>query len=177
MAAAGDGIRNIRFAVLESADRLSHPLLRRLLADWQDAAGTAGLPGHAFVDPVRLKYLLGALLVIGVARGDRDAMRFHYRLIGTDVVARIGRDFTGLWMDEHADPEVARDGPPACRLAVDSRRPVHVTARREIFHKRYPLEYLILPLAAGDGAPVDRLVIGQLYPADAPRLPYGGEGA
>lgn len=174
MAKPADGIRDVQWALLDSVDRISHPLLRRLHADWQAAVSAgSGLPGHEFVDPLRLKYLLGALLVVGVARGDGDAMRFHYRLIGTDVVARIGLDVTGLWMDEHPDPEVARTGPPACRLCVDAARPVRVTARRVIFAKGYPLEYLLLPLGGEDGG-IDRLVIAQLYPSDAPRLPYGG---
>ena len=172
MTGPADGIRDLRSGILDSVDWLSHPLLQRLHADWLAAKPGDGLPGHDFVDPGRLKYLLGHLLVIGVVRGAQDAMRFHYRLIGTEVVDRLGRDFTGLWMDEHADPEVAREGPLACRLTVESRRPVHATARRVIFDKRYPLEYLLLPLADAGGA-IDRLVIAQLYPPEAPRVPYG----
>jgi len=172
MTRPADGIRNLRSGILDSVDGLSHPMLQHLHADWLAAKPAEGLPGHDFVDPGRLKYLLGHLLVIGVARGAQDTMRFHYRLIGTEVVDRLGRDFTGLWMDEHADAEVAREGPAACRLAVESGRPVHATAKRVIFDKHYPLEYLILPLAA-EGV-IDRLVIAQLYPANAPRVPYGG---
>jgi len=172
MAAPADGIRNVRYAQLDSVDRLSHPLLRRLHDEWL-AATPAGLPGYDFIDPHRLRHLLGYLLVIGVVRGVQDSMRFHYRLIGSDLVARVGRDVTGLWMDEHPDPEVARDGPPACRLAAETGQPVHITAQRVIFEKRYPLEYLLLPLANAGGS-IDRLLIAQLYPPDAPRLPYGG---
>ncbi len=174
MAKPADGIRDVQWAVLDSADRLVHPLLRRLHADWQAArASGAELPGHDFVDPLRLKYLLGALLVVGVERGDGETMRFYYRLIGTDLVARAGRDATGLWMDEHPDPEVARTGPQSCRLCVEAAQPVRITARRVIFAKGYPLEYLLLPLAEADGG-IDRLVVAQIYPPEAPRVPYGG---
>jgi hypothetical protein len=175
MAKLADGTRDVQWAVLDSADQLTHPLLRRLHADWQAArARGSGLPGHDFVDPLRLKYLLGALLVVGVERGGGETMRFHYRLIGTDLVARAGRDVTGRWMDEHPDSEIARTGPPSCRLCVDTAGPVRVTARRVIFAKGYPLEYLLLPLGGTDGG-IDRLVIAQLYPSDAPRVPYGGD--
>jgi hypothetical protein len=173
MPALGDGVRNVQWTVLDTADRIAHPLLRRLHDDWQAAMPEdGGRPGHDFADPLRLKYLLGALLVIDVVRGADDDMRFYYRLIGTDLVARRGRDSTGLWMHEHADPEVARSGPPACRLAVETAQPVHLTARRVIFERRYDLEYLLLPLAGAAGG-IDRLLIAQLYPSDAPRLPYG----
>ena len=43
-----------------------------------------------------------------------------------------------------------------------------------IFKQRYPLEYLLLPLVADDGDTIDRLLIAQIYPPDAPRLPYAG---
>ncbi|MEK9971149.1 MAG: PAS domain-containing protein [Ferrovibrio sp.] len=165
-------LRDVQWAILESAGQLSHPLLRRLHADWLAAMSGDGLPGHDFVDPVRLKYLLGALLVVGVERDDGGAMRFHYRLIGTDLVARAGRDATGLWMHEHPDAEVARTGPPACQHCVESGKAVRIMARRVIFDKSYPLEYLLVPLVNDDDL-VDRLVIAQLYPPDAPRLPYG----
>jgi len=174
MVTTGDGVRDVQWAVLDSPDRLAHPQLRRLHADWQAARAADSLPGHDFVDPAALHYLLGSLLLVDVQYDAAGAARFRYRLIGTDLVARRGRDSTGLWMDQHADPEVARTGPPACRLAVECRGPVRVTAARVIFKIRYPLEYLLLPLAADDGTAIDRLLIAQLYPPEAPRLPYGG---
>lgn len=169
-----DRVRELRYGILDSPARLAHPLLRRLHADWIAATPADGsLPGHAFIDPAKLSYLLGQLLIVGVERPLADITRFHYRLIGTDVVARRGRDSTGLWMDEHDDPTVAASGPLACRLAVDARQPVHITAARRIDGKRYALEYLLLPLVGDENGVIDRLVIAQLYPADAPRLPYG----
>lgn len=173
MAGSTHELRDVQWAQLGSGGRLSHPLLRRLHDDWLAAMPEGGgRPGHGFVDPLRLKYLLGSLLIVGVERGDDDTMRFHYRLIGTDLVARTGRDATGLWMHQHPDPEVARAGPPACQYCVQTGTAVRITARRVIFDKSYPLEYLLLPLD-GAGGIIDRLVIAQLYPSDAPRLPYG----
>ncbi|WP_341898066.1 PAS domain-containing protein [Ferrovibrio terrae] len=168
-----DRVKDLRYGVLDSADRLAHPLLRRLYDDWRTAPHVdGGLPGHDFIDPLKLNYLLGQLLIVGVVRPQADTLRFHYRLIGTDLVARRGRDSTGLWMDEHYDPTVAASGPLACRLAVEARQPVYITAARWIDGKRYALEYLLLPLVDGASHMIDRLLIAQLYPADAPRLPY-----
>lgn len=173
MAGQTDGLLEIDYWLLDSADLLASPLLRRLHEEWQAAAPAGGLPGHDFIDPLKLDYLLGDLLVIGVERAETGILQFHYRLVGTEIVARRTRDFTGRWMHENDDPLVATVGPVACRAAVEACRPVHLRGRRRIEGRLYPMEYLMLPLAAADGVTVDRLLIAQLYPADAPRLPYG----
>lgn len=168
-----DGIIDVRHWPLEVADQLSSPLLRRLYADWCAAAPDGGVPDHTFIDPLKLEYLLGQLMVVGVVCSDGGGLRFHYRLVGTDLVARRHRDVTGQWMDEHWDPGVAIDGPPACRLAVETRRPVRISAQRRLDGQLYPVEYLLLPLSDGGVGAIDRLLIAQIYPADTPRLPYG----
>ena len=75
-------------------------------------------------------------------------------------------------MDEHDDLEVSRSGPPACNLAVEVGQPVRVTGARVIYGQRYPLEYLMVPLS--EGGQIDRLLVAQIYPPDAPRRPYEG---
>lgn len=173
MATRKDGIIDVRFWSLGVADRLDNPLLRRLHADWCAAAVDGGVPDHDFIDPLKLDYLLGQLMVVGVACSDGGGLRFRYRLVGTDLVARRHRDVTGEWMDEHWDPGVAVDGPQACRLAVETRRPVRVSAGRRLDGQLYPVEYLLLPLSDGGVGTIDRLLIAQIYAAATPRLPYG----
>lgn len=171
---ANDGITDFVYGVVDTPDKLQHPLIRRLHDDWLMAAPpSGGLPGHGFVDPLRLSYLLGLLVVMDVVPVPGGNPRFRYRLVGTDVVARRQRDVTGTFMDQHFDPGVASTGPLVCALAVEQRRPVYLTAMRHIFEKHYPLEYVVLPLVDAGGQLVDRLVAAQIYPPDAPRLPYG----
>ncbi len=175
---ANDGITDFVYGVVDTPDQLQHPLIRRLHDDWLAAASPAngpvdGLPGHSFVDPLRLSYLLGLLVVMDVVRVPGGHPRFRYRLVGTDVVARRQRDVTGEFMDQHFDPGVASTGPLVCGLAVEQRRPVYLTAMRHMFEKHYPLEYIVLPLVDAGGQLIDRLVAAQIYPPDAPRLPYG----
>lgn len=161
---------NVAYRPLATADELVHPLLRRLHDDWS-AAAQAALPGHDFIDPLKLSYLLSHLLVVEVKHGADSGPRFFYRLIGTALVDRLQKDYTGRWMDEHQDQAVATTGTAACRLAVETLRPVRVTAVRLIDEGRYPLEYLLLPLV-DTAAHIDRLLIAQLYPENAPHLPY-----
>lgn len=171
---ANDGITDFVYGVVDTTDKLQHPLIRRLHDDWVAAMPASGqLPGHGFVDPMRLSYLLGLLVVMDVLHLPGGNLRFRYRLVGTDVVARRQRDVTGEFMDQHFDPGVASTGPLVCGLAVERRQPVYMTAMRHMFEKHYPLEYIVLPLVDAGGQLIDRLVAAQIYPPDAPRLPYG----
>lgn len=163
------------YDILVSTVELRHPPLRRLLADWLNAAAPGSLPGHDFADPPRLDYMQGQIVIFDVVPQADHGPRFRYRFVGAPLVARRGRDVTGTWMDEHTDAQVARIGPQACGTAVQSRRPVHVRARREIDGATYALEYLVLPLANAGTGLIDRLVSGQIYPSGAPAR--GGDPA
>ncbi|WP_430398363.1 PAS domain-containing protein [Ferrovibrio sp.] len=171
----GDGIVSPKYGVLAAGEQPEHPLLQRLLADWRAAAAQDGLPSPAFVDPLKLNYLLGSLIIVGVKHDGDGSLRFNYRLIGTDLVARRERDHTGGWMHEHEDPAVANTGPIVCRLAVETRQPVQMQALRRFEGQRYPVDYLLLPLAPTSGVNIDRLLIAQLYSTEMPRLPYRGK--
>lgn len=171
----GNGIINPKYGLLAAGESVKHPLLQRLLTEWRLAASQDGLPAPSFADPIKLNYLLGSLIIIGVVRDKEGRLRFNYRLIGTDLVARRGRDHTGIWMDEHEDQMVANAGPEVCRLAVESLQPVRLQAERSFEGRRYPVDYLLLPLAPTTGREIDRLLVAQLYGAEMPRLPYRGK--
>ncbi|MEL3891070.1 PAS domain-containing protein [Ferrovibrio sp. MS7] len=171
----GDGIVSPKYGVLAAGEQPEHPLLQRLLTDWRAAAAQNGLPSPAFVDPLKLNYLLGSLIIVGVMQDAEGDLRFNYRLVGTDLVARRGHDHTGGWMHEHEDPMVANTGPIVCRLAVETRQPVQMQAERRFEGRRYPVDYLLLPLAPSASGGIDRLLIAQLYGTDMPRLPYRGK--
>lgn len=162
------------YDILVSTVELRHPLLRRLLADWLNASPPDSLPGHDFADLQRLAYMQGQIVIFDVVSQADGRPRFRYRFVGAPLVARRGRDVTGTWMDEHTDAVVARVGPQSCTVVMESRRPVHVRANREIDGETYALEYLVLPLADPETGRVDRLVSGQIYPSRAPVRP-GGE--
>lgn len=155
------------FGVLSSADDLASPDLRRLYQEWEAAAKPPALPNVTFIDPMRLDYLLGSLIVFDVV-----GQRFRYRLIGTDLVDRRGLDQTGRWLDEHVDPVAAEVAQAACTLCMESRRPVRLTFERLIDGAYYPVEDLLLPLAGLQGN-VTRILVAQLYPPEAPRKRYG----
>ncbi|WP_430396211.1 hypothetical protein [Ferrovibrio sp.] len=153
---------------------LPQPELQRLLQDWLAAARVTsdGVPGFDFADPLRLRYLLGSLVLLDVAYDAMGDRAYRYRLIGTDIVSRRGKDYTGRFLHQHDEEVFAHAAIDACGLAVDERRPVYATLRRQIGKGFYRVQYLTLPLAGPSGG-IERLMTAQIYPAEAPSRPYG----
>lgn len=168
--------RDIQFTMLTRHDRLQTLRLDRLHREWRETETDAALPCTSFVDPLKLGYLLGALIVFDVEHAAGMRARYRYRLIGTQISERRGRDRTGEYLDQHPEPGFAALASRVCDLVLEARAPVHGVMQREIGGRDYPVEVLVLPL--GGGA-ITRLLVAELYPADAPcrtegaRLHYG----
>jgi hypothetical protein len=153
--------------IITDAAELEMPALRRLFGEWRAACSTQKLAGLDFIDPLRLGYILGSLVILDVVQD-----RFRYRLVGTDLVARRGKDHTGLWIDEHDDRVTAQIGPRLCRVAIETRQAVRLRFKRRLIGQMYPGELLMLPVADDDGN-VTRILAGQVYAPGAPKLGYG----
>ncbi len=164
---------NPNVTILVAEEQLQTLRLDRLYRSWRQAVQGGALPGKEFLDPARHPYMDGMLLVIDVETCEGDHCRYRYRSAGRHFIEALKVDPSGTYMDQHFDPGVASTGPLVCGLAVQQRRPVYMTAMRHMFEKHYPLEYIVLPLVDGGGQLIDRLVAAQIYPPDAPRLPYG----
>jgi hypothetical protein len=110
---------------------------------WRGKAA-GGLPARTAIDPVEMKPVLAKLMLIEVAEG-----RFRYRLVGTEVVADAGYDFTGRFLD---DQDFAnRDFYLGCyRDIAQNRMPVF-----GLDHWAYPdgrhgiAEFGMMPLGSG----------------------------
>ena len=136
-----------------------HPKIDQFHRYWQrihPAAGT--LPGRQHFDPLEIHPLLPNIWLVDVVR---PQLRFRYRLVGTRIAEAVGRDTTGMWLDEvHPDLHpgsqtyehylsVADQGRPSWRRG----RPVFMAYSERCAE----IERLLLPLA-GDGKTVDMIV-------------------
>ncbi len=89
----------------------------------------------------------------------RDPLRFRYRLCGTELVRSLGREVTGLWLDE-AHPQLGAnpDSRERFRFMVETGSPTWRKGPR--LWSRDPehrvIETCIVPLAA-DGKTVDKM--------------------
>ncbi len=74
------------------------PRLRRLYDYWRSVHPPGGgLPGRQHIDPCDMVPLLRWIWMMDV---HRNPLRFRYRLLGTEQVNAMERDFTGRWIDE-----------------------------------------------------------------------------
>jgi hypothetical protein len=138
---------------------LRHDDQRTLYDYWRARQRSGRLPARADIDPADLRHLLPRLALIDVLREDHDLV-FRYRLTGTEIVNRAGRDPTGKRFEELYRGDYLQTANATYRQVVDTGRP-HTSDRV------YPLvpgrEYmrydrLLLPLA-GDGVTVDMVML------------------
>lgn len=150
-----------------SADAIRSPRLKWLRSYWLSKTPVSGgLPPRAALDPVEMKPVLSRVMVIEVV-----AKRFRYRLVGTEVAATAGYDFTGHFLDEQDFAN--RDFYLGCyRDIVTSKQPVF-----GLDHWAYPdgrsgvAEFMMLPLTL-DGTTVGQiLTIEDRLAAPAPGAP------
>ena len=138
---------------------LRHDDHRTLYDYWRARRHSGRLPARADVDPADLRALLPRLALIDVLRED-DGLAFRYRLTGTEIVNRAGRDPTGKRFDELYRGDYLQTAHATYQRVVETGQP-HTSDRV------YPLvpgrEYmsydrLLLPLAS-DGATVDMVML------------------
>jgi hypothetical protein len=77
-----------------SPDEVQSVRVRRLFDYWRSKAGAGRIPRRTSIDPTELIDVLSCLMILEVV-GDR----FRYRLVGTEVAANAGSDFTGSFLD------------------------------------------------------------------------------
>jgi len=142
------------------------PRLRGLVDYW--AAKSAGrcCPARGDLDPLDLKSLLGFLIMVDVVRQDEGgAYRLRYRLFGTEFVFYHGRDLTGRWLDEIANP-VFRDELLDFYGAVIADRQMQALSYDYILERgRQRFQAVLLPLSR-DASRVD-IVLGCGVPVEA----------
>jgi hypothetical protein len=153
-------------------DALStEPLLLSALRYWDGKRQGRALPERRDIDPLELdRRLLPHLLLI-----ELDGARYRFRLIGTEIVRRLGYDPTGRYVDDvltgaYLDHVLALN-----RALVTTKRPVASHSRHRWDDGGYALTRRIaMPLAdGGDG--VAMLLVAQVFaplvaPAPSPEL-------
>lgn len=137
------------------ADQLS-PFLQKPFDYWLAKRGVRSMPARADIDPVEMRaWLPQTLLAEPLADGD-----FRFRLVGTDVRNRLGREMTGRRLSELPVPaDQLRILIAEYRSAVTGRAPTHHFHDHPKEHPGTPIRFgrLLLPLSA-DGETVDLLL-------------------
>jgi PAS domain-containing protein len=134
-----------------------HPRVSQIYRYWQSIRpAEGGLPGRQHFDPVDIPSLLPGIWLLDV---QHRPLRLRYRLVGTGIVQALGREVTGMWLDE-AHPEAMSNPDFRDRYmsAVAGGVPNWRKGGPRLWsHRDYAtVENLLLPLAR-DGRRVDML--------------------
>lgn len=140
--------------------------LRRLYAYWQDKRAGGRLPTRHDIDPLELRFALGWMNLVEV---HHDPLRFRFRLHGTMLAAYTGHEMTGLFLDDHPDPEHRVFLARTWAETVDRQEPMHHIHDRSLNGRQQHYESLRLPFSS-DGRTVDFLLIAAQYCG----IPTGG---
>lgn len=127
------------------------PRLQAFHDYWNQLRGPSPAPPRSAFDIIQVpRDLLPHLILLDVLD---DRKSFRYRVVGTEVVSRVGREFTGETVQEyyglHEGPEVI-DGYIS---VVEGRRPhVFTASLRSIGKDFLTYDRLAVPLLGGSGA-------------------------
>lgn len=159
--APGDyALTSERVATLDQAaldktfGKLRTPALRELADYWLAQRGDAAMPRRANIDPIHLKSHLPRLVLADVLH---DPLRFHFRVVGTDLEYQLGRRYTGTTIDASAGAFFK-----PYQVCVEQVRPTREYVRYD-FDDGGPIgefERLLLPLSE-DGKTVT-MVFGEV---------------
>lgn len=137
-------------------------MLRELKAYWEAKRGSRRMPERADIDVAELKAHMPSLFLVDVLEGGRD---FRFRLLGTNLTSRFGRDSTGKTFSttyDRADAEATAWLLMVYRSVVERRLPVLSSAPLHQVGRDYLRGTAIhLPLSR-DGDAVD-MILGETH--------------
>ena len=143
------------------------PEFAELLRYWESRRQGDRLPARGDIDPLDLTPLLPHLLLLDVERTD-DSLRFRFRVAGTAFTTLMGRDVTGLRVDELGPPDRVMPVHDALADIVRTGRPCFLAGRPTPHSDRFArVKRLGVPLAT-DGRAIDMiLAVWLVQPAKA----------
>ncbi|MBS4047273.1 MAG: PAS domain-containing protein [Alphaproteobacteria bacterium] len=148
--------------------RIRDANVRHFLELWQAAHVDGRAPGKSFLDPLRLRFLLGSLSLLEVQR--EEPLRFRYRLVGTDIVQRLGHELTGKFLDEHPDPLLRPFLVKGATMVHHRTMPAYAHVQARTLGQDWLLEVVAVPLLGPDGE-VAFIGAGQSFPPDKTEQP------
>ena len=144
------------------AARLQRAPHRELFDYWRSKASPDNLPARRDIDPVEIPMLLPWITLYDVDWAE-GRPRFRFRLVGTGIVRRYGRDATGMWFEDAYEGEILERQVAAFSEVATMGRPLADSLSAPISGKEFITSHkLILPLA-DDGARVDHMVAVILF--------------
>jgi hypothetical protein len=148
-------------------DQIRHPDLRRLYDYWESRRAGRRYPARADIDPIEFSFALGNVTLIEVLY---DPLRFKFRLMGSLMAQRVGRDLTGQMVDDLPNPGYRDLLLAAYRKAIETGQPNTAMYEQIIEGRPRQFEVLRLPLAQ-DGEKINMLLLCPMFFEPLPNWP------
>ena len=162
------GARNPVVAWSPEHDQLEDKRLQRLLSYWREKADGQDVAPITSIDPTDMRFVLGYIMLLDVIDGGFD---FRYRLYGTMISERFGRDVTGTTVRQFGDREyIVSFFLGAYQAAMQRREPLLTIHYPKNASETTSWTRLILPLKNGQDE-IARLLVGQIPGEWRPRPP------
>jgi len=143
---------------------IEHPGLQALHGYWSGRCAEQRLPGRGDLDPLDIPELLPNLMLIDVTA---RPLRLTYRLVGTALVGRLGRDTTGLSVEDgYLGDDWEKILPDYLYVIGEGRPCLRFNKARDAQGRCFAYQRLLLPLAR-DGRLVD-MILAAAFWADGP---------
>jgi hypothetical protein len=125
------------------------PRLERLYGYWREKRGERPAPSRVDLVLSEIKPFLSIVNLIDVRK---EPLGFRHRLVGTEIVERLGRDATGCWVSSALYGPAWEDVFQGLRTVAEEVRPYRRLTRLD-WHVRpwLSMESLELPLLGEDG--------------------------
>ncbi|MEO9904347.1 PAS domain-containing protein [Nisaea sp.] len=165
------GARNPAVVWNPEHNQLEDERLQRLLSYWREKADGRTGASIASIDPTEMRFVLGYLMLLDVIE---DGFDFRYRLYGTMISERFGRDVTGSTLRQFGDREfIISFFLGSYQAVTDRRQPLLTVHYPKHTSETASWTRLILPLK-DENDEITRLLVGQI-PGEWRPTPPGTE--
>lgn len=132
-------------------------VIGRLTTYWRSRAAGREFPARRDLDPLEFPYALGRVSLIEAHRAP-TGYRYRYRLVSTELTARLGFEMTGRFADEMPSAELREYVHSFYGRAIAARAPLLETGNLQADGLVWVHSSLALPLSS-DGDVIDGLMV------------------
>src|SRR5262245_15043366 len=143
--------------------RIAHPTLQALYDYWLARCGACGFMRRTDLDPMDIPHLLKHLILSDVGMTEGGAPAIRYRVVGTEIVAAHGSDYTGKTVEELTSGTTLDYTRALYGMVIERAVPVYSEGRFRWAQKEHRwTKRLHLPLSRG-GRVVDTVLAAQVF--------------
>jgi hypothetical protein len=136
--------------------RTRNDVVKRLYTYWTERRGAKRFASRGDIDPLDFGFAIGWVSLIDIV--GPPPVRFHYRLVSTELTRHLGYEMTGKFLDEIPEPEMQVRSRDFYTRALEAAAPFHERGEFVADARRWRHETLVLPLSA-DEATINMLLI------------------